>query len=211
MADRPRRKYAPRLPPAERREQVLDAALAALHGRSLDDLSMESVAAQAGIAKPVIYSVFATRDDMIVSLLGREHERGLTQIEAALPLSVSGHADAVTAYTRTVDAFIRAVVAAPERWRLILTVPEHAPHQYRDDLRKGRRAVLDRTKSLAMSIADEAPGPGDLDPVLLGHAMLSIAEMLGRISIASPDRYTPAELTAFATELARRTLQPARP
>ncbi len=192
-----RRKYAPRLPPEQRREQLLDAAMTVLAGCQLHELSMEAVAEAAGVGKPVLYTVFRTRAELVSALLNREHRRGLDQVLAGMPedLTASGPTGA---YTSTVSAFLQVVLDNPARWRLILTMPESAPREYRDDLRRARSAVLAQTELLAKAGIALDARLADLDPVLLGHTMLSFAEMLGRLAISDPETYPRERLVEFA-------------
>ena len=141
MPDRQRRRYAPRLPREERREQLLDAALTVLQDCPLHELTMEAVAEAGGVGKPVLYTAFRTRTELVTALLIREHQRGLNQILTALPknLSVTGPRDA---YTATVTGFLRCVLENPTRWRLILTVPDSAPRDYRAAVRNARNQIL---------------------------------------------------------------------
>jgi len=199
---RPRRKYAPRLPPEQRREQLLDAAMTVLADRQLHELSMEAVAEAAGVGKPVLYTVFRTRADLVSALLRREHQRGVAQVLAGMPddLTVSGPTGA---YAATVSAFLRVVLEHPARWRLILTVPDTAPREYRDDLRRARSAILAQAEQFAKAGSALEPQLGDLDPVLLGHTMLSFAEMLGRLAVNDPDTYPRERLEEFAVAAMR--------
>ncbi len=99
------------------------------------------------------------------------------------------------------------VLENPARWRLILTVPESAPREYRDDLRRARSAILAQTEQLAKAGIALDPRLADLDPVLLGHTMLSFAEMLGRLAVNDPQTYPRERLEAYALgamELVRR-------
>ncbi|MGW4480765.1 TetR/AcrR family transcriptional regulator [Rhodococcus triatomae] len=199
--DRPRRKYAPRLPPAQRREQLLDAAFEVTRRHGLHDLSMESVAQEAGVGKPVLYTVFRTRADLVAALLEREHGRAVEQVIASMPtdLTVSGPA---AAYAATVTAFVDAVLADPTRWRLILTAPDTAPGEYRDHLRSARSAILHRAVELAHAGVALEPALAGLDEELLAHTMLSFAEMLGRLAVGDPDTFTRERLATYASALA---------
>jgi AcrR family transcriptional regulator len=194
---RQRRKYAPRLPREQRREQLLDAAMTVLGGCQLHELSMEAVAEAAGVGKPVLYTAFRTRTELVSALLRREHQRGLEQVRAAMPedLTVRGPTGA---YAATVSAFLRGVLENPARWRLILTVPDSAPREYRDALRRARGSILDQAQMLAKAGVALDPRLADLDPVLLGHTMLSFAEMLGRLAVTDPDTYPRERLEEFA-------------
>ena len=198
MTVRQRRKYAPRLPREQRREQLLDAALTVLADGPLHELSMESVAEAADVGKPVLYTVFHTRQELVAALLQREHLRGLEQVRAAMPddLSTPGPTGA---YAATVSAFLAAVLDNPTRWRLILTVPDSAPREYRDSLRTARSSILAQSEALATAgIALDSRLEG-LDPALLGHTMLSFAEMLGRLAVNDPTAYPRSRLESYAT------------
>lgn len=185
------------MPREERREQLLDAAMTVLDGCQLHELSMEAVAEAAGVGKPVLYTVFRTRAELVSALLRREHQRGLEQVLAGMPddLTVPGPTGA---YAATVSAFLRVVLEDPARWRLILTVPDSAPREYRDDLRRARSAILAQAEQFAKAGIALEPGLAALDPVLLGHTMLSFAEMLGRLALNDPEGYPRERLEEFA-------------
>jgi AcrR family transcriptional regulator len=194
---RQRRKYAPRLPREQRREQLLDAALVALADCELHELSMEAVADAAGVGKPVLYTAFGTRGELVDALLHREHERGVAQVVAAMPddLTILG---ATNAYAATVKAFLAAALDNPARWRLILTVPDSAPREYRDALRRGRSSIVLQAELVAKAGIALEPHLEGLDPALLGQTMLSFAEMLGRLAVSEPDTYPRERLEAYA-------------
>jgi AcrR family transcriptional regulator len=191
------RKYAPRLPREQRREQLMDAAMTVLGGCQLHELSMEAVAEAAGVGKPVLYTVFHTRGELVAALLRREHQRGIDQVRAAMPddLTVLGPAGA---YAATISAFLQVVLENPTRWRLILTMPDSAPREYRDALRASRSSILAQAEELAKAGIALIPAMALLDPVLLGHTMLSFAEMLGRLAVNDPDTYPRERLEEFA-------------
>jgi AcrR family transcriptional regulator len=177
-----------------------------LAGCQLHELSMEAVAEAAGVGKPVLYTTFSTRTELVSALLRREHQRGLEQILAGTPDDPT-EPGPTGAYAATVSAFLRVVLENPARWRLILTVPEGAPLEYRDDLRRARSAILAQTEQLAKAGIALDPRLADLDPVLLGHTMLSFAEMLGRLAVNDPQTYPRERLEAYALgamELVRR-------
>jgi AcrR family transcriptional regulator len=197
---RQRRKYAPRLPREQRRDQLLDAAMTVLGACQLHELSMEAVAEAAGVGKPVLYTAFSTRAELVSALLRREHQHGLEQVRAKMPddLTVRGPTGA---YAATISAFLRVVLENPARWRLILTVPDSAPREYRDALRRARSSILGQAEELAKAGIALDPRLVDLDPVLLGHTMLSFAEMLGRLAINDPDTYPRQRLEDFAASM----------
>ena len=171
--------------------------MAVLAGCQLHELSMEAVAEAAGVGKPVLYTVFRTRAELVSALLSREHQRGLDQVLAGMPqdLTVSGPTGT---YAATVSAFLRVVLESPARWRLILTLPDSAPREYRADLRRARAAILAQAEVLAKAGIALDPRLARLDPALLGHTMLSFAEMLGRLAINDAETFPRERLEQFA-------------
>lgn len=79
------RNRAAHLGPERRRPQVLDAALGIAVEQGIRKVTMDLVARQMGVTKPVLYSCFASREEMLLALLAREEERLFAGVMAALP------------------------------------------------------------------------------------------------------------------------------
>lgn len=193
---RPRRRYAPRLPPHERWAQLLDAAFAVLGRAELHELSMEAVAQEAGVGKPVLYTVFKTRAELVEALLERERERGLAQIADTLPADLDG-TEPVVAASATVEAFVGLALENPTRWRLILATPASAPDEYRAALRASRADILARAQALVEVGIALSPRWSGMDAALLANATLTVAEMLGRLAVSDPQEYPRERLQDF--------------
>ncbi|HEX6341348.1 TetR/AcrR family transcriptional regulator [Umezawaea sp.] len=195
-----RRRYAARLPPEERREQLLDGALR-LIGDGFGSLTMEAVARAAGVTKPVLYEQFANRAEVITALLDREAERATEQVLAALPTSFAerGPEDA---FAHAVNVFVHAVLEAPDRWRLVLLPPEGTPPEFREQVSAVRERLVEQVAALAELGLRTRGGPDELDAELLGHAMLALGEMAGRLALLDPDRFTPDRLVGFVARMA---------
>ena len=178
-----------------------------LGGRQLHELSMEAVAEAAGVGKPVLYTAFRTRPNWCRRCCGANISVGWSRCWPACP-TTSTEPGPTGAYAATVSAFLRVVLENPARWRLILTVPDSAPREYRDDLRRARSSILAQAEQLAKAGIALDKRLTDLDPVLLGHTMLSFAEMLGRLAVNDPETYPRERLEEFAAAamgmLARR-------
>ncbi|MGW6446212.1 TetR/AcrR family transcriptional regulator [Lentzea sp. NPDC055074] len=195
-----RRKYARRLPPEQRREQLLDAALSLIPA-GFDTVTMESVAKEAQVTKPVLYDLFANRAELISALLEREAGRATEQVLAALPTDFATRSPD-DAFADAVRVFVTAVVEAPDRWRLVLLPPEGTPHEFRAQVELVRAGVLAQIEDLAALGLKELDRLDDLDSALLGHAMLALAEMSGRLVLTDPEKFTPDRLAAFVTRIA---------
>src|SRR5438270_6353278 len=88
--DKPRRRYAPRMPPEQRREQLLDAALEVILAEGYAGVSVEAVARAAGVTRPVVYDHFPNLGKLIQALVEREELYSLTELEAVLPRDPRG-------------------------------------------------------------------------------------------------------------------------
>src|ERR1044071_7616691 len=77
------RKRAAHLGPERRRPEVLDAALKLFLEGGYDGTSMQAVADEAGVTKPVVYACFDSKDELFRSLLAREERRILREIQGA--------------------------------------------------------------------------------------------------------------------------------
>jgi AcrR family transcriptional regulator len=66
----------------------------------------------AGVGKPVLYTAFRTRTELVSALLRREHQRGLEQVLAGMPDDLTKPGP-TGAYAATVSAFLRVVLGIP--------------------------------------------------------------------------------------------------
>ncbi|MEV0247240.1 helix-turn-helix domain-containing protein [Nocardia sp. NPDC050712] len=198
--ERPRRRYAPRLPAEQRRAQLLDAAFAVLGRVELHELSMEAVAQEAGVGKPVLYTVFKTRAELVEALLERERDLALEQVSDTLPVDLIG-ADPVVAASATVEAFVAVALENPTRWRLVLAGPGSAPDEYRDAIRSSRAGIFDQAEALVrIGLAIDARW-ARMDSALLTNSLLTIAEMLGRLAVNEPDAYPRERIEGFVQSI----------
>src|SRR3954464_11292462 len=84
MEQTPTRRRAAPPRPERRRPPGLDAALQQVLHRGYDGTSMQAVADEAGVTKPVVYACFSSKDELFRALLRREEERILGEIQSAL-------------------------------------------------------------------------------------------------------------------------------
>ena len=62
----------------ERREQLLDIGRSLFAERGFEGTSIEEIAAQAGVSKPVVYEHFGGKEGLYAVVVDREVERLLT-------------------------------------------------------------------------------------------------------------------------------------
>jgi AcrR family transcriptional regulator len=194
-----KRRYAPRLPPAERREQLLDAALQLIGERGYAGVSMEGVARAAGVTKPVVYDSFANLDALLRALLDREEERALAQLAAAMPADREADPDelAVAGFV----AFLRSVAANPTTWRLILMPAEGTPAAVRDHVDAGRESIRGQLEELVAWGVARRGGPQGLDRELAAGSLVAVGEHLARLTLSQPREFTPERAGEFVRGL----------
>ncbi|MFE2955539.1 TetR/AcrR family transcriptional regulator [Nocardia tengchongensis] len=198
----PKRRNGPRLPLPERREQLLDAARVVVGRDGLPGITMQAVAKQAGVAKPVLYAVYPTAPELIDALLEREHARGMEQLRDTIPADLND-ADPDAEYFGAVMAFLAAVRDEPIRWRLILMPAEGAPADYRGLLSEARGRLVARCIQLLELGIEMRGGPSGADVELVGHVMLGFIEVLGRLVLSDPEKFPPERLETTVRAMMR--------
>ena len=78
------RRNSTRLPAAERRRQILDVALEVFARSDYHDTSMNAIAREAGVTKPVLYQHFASKHELFELLLSETGDHLLRAIDSAV-------------------------------------------------------------------------------------------------------------------------------
>jgi AcrR family transcriptional regulator len=93
------------MPAAERRELVLDVALAEFAARGMFGTSTEDVARQAGISQPYLFRLFPTKKALFIALIARCFQRIEEAFTAAAGDRTGGEAleAMANAYTELLD------------------------------------------------------------------------------------------------------------
>jgi AcrR family transcriptional regulator len=149
-----KRPYAPRLPPAERREQLLDAALDLIAEDGYRGVSMEAIARRAGVTKPVVYDLFSNRGELLMALLEREEENALALLAEVMPSAPSVDPDELI--VEGFRAFLESVATNPTTWRLIVLPADGTPEVVRQHVEAGRATVRARLADLLRAAARRA-------------------------------------------------------
>jgi AcrR family transcriptional regulator len=75
------------LPKDKRREQLLDVAMTIVRARGTDELTLVSLAAAAGVSRPVAYEHFSTRAGLLLALFQRLEDRFVQALRDALAIA----------------------------------------------------------------------------------------------------------------------------
>lgn len=192
----PRRPYAARMPPEDRRQQLLDAALGVILEQGYAGVSIEAIARSAGVTRPVVYDHFPNLGTLLRALFDREEESALAQLAEVVP-TVPQAGDPVEALVGGVGRFLRAVSSRPATWRLILLPLEGTPEMVRQHVEAHRARTLAQIEHVVRWALDRPGWSCDVDPELAARAIRAIGEEAGRTLLIDPDRYPPERYEQF--------------
>jgi AcrR family transcriptional regulator len=191
------RKRAAHLGPERRRPQVLDAALKLFLADGYDGTSMEAVARAAGVTKPVVYACFSSKDELFRSLLAREEERILSEVQGAFEGADLN--DAETTLASGFTGFLQGVAKSPDVYRLIFFGEGGGNAAVAERVAAGRAQQVEALSALARAWLEQR---GDLEQRtaieanarLIGYVIVGLAESGARLLLSGQDGWTAASL-----------------
>jgi AcrR family transcriptional regulator len=192
-----KRKRAPHLGPARRRPEVLDAALKLFLQSGYDGTSMQAVADEAGVTKPVVYACFNSKDELFRALLAREEERIVGEIQGAF--ANADLSDPETTLIEGFTGFLRAVGESPEVYKLIFLGEGGGNAAVARRIQRGREAQVETLSRLARRWLRGRNGSRprirlEVRARLLGNAIAGLAESGARLLLSGTDDWTPETL-----------------
>ncbi|WP_194813529.1 TetR/AcrR family transcriptional regulator [Nocardia sp. XZ_19_385] len=134
----PRRRYAKRLLPADRREQLLDTALRIVTTAGFAEVTIAAVAEHGGVTRPVVYDSFGNRDELLAALIERETSRMRAAVGRALLAEPESGTRAREVLLAALGRFLSDVRTMPGTWRLVYFPIDGVPPLLRDHIRKAR-------------------------------------------------------------------------
>ena len=177
---------------------MLDAALKLFLKTGYDGTSMQAVADEAGVTKPVVYACFDSKDDLFRSLLAREEQRIVGEIQGAF--SNADLSDPETTLVEGFTGFLRAAGDSPEVYRLIFLGEGGGNAAVADRIQRGREEQVMWLSELAKGWLD-SNGNGkrskaeiDRTARLLGNSIAGLAESGARLLLSGDDDWTPETL-----------------
>jgi AcrR family transcriptional regulator len=185
----------------QRREQLLDAALTLISRVGYGGVTIEAVAAEAGVTKPVVYGAYAKLPLLLGDLLDQTYADALTQLLAAFPGTSHSPADV----TRVWAAAVRA---NPRTWAPILLTGAHTPQVVLDRIEDGRKLV--RASLAQMLSGGRADATTQRRHELAAEAIVAAAEHFGRLMLTAPDQVDDDELAVLFDDLVRTIARPQR-
>ena len=192
------RKRAAHLGPERRRPEVLDAALKLFLRGGYDGTSMQAVANEAGVTKPVVYACFNSKDELFRALMAREEARILGEIQGAF--AAADLSDPEKTLIDGFTGFLGAVGDSPDVYRLIFLGEGGGNAALADRIQRGREEQVKRLSALAegwvQSNGNGKRSQADVEKTarLLGNSIAGLAESGARLLLSGTDDWTPETL-----------------
>jgi AcrR family transcriptional regulator len=191
----------PRMTGAERREQILDVTRDLAADRGFHALSIEAVAREAGITRPVIYGHFDDLDGLLTALIDRESVRAFDQLAQVLP-RVDGAKTATDVFVAGLAGYLDVVQRDPATWRLLLMPVEGTPEVLQDRIREGRDVAVSQISAAirdARLLGDDLP-----DPELTAKMLSALSDESAKLVLTDPENYPVDRILEHARWLLRR-------
>jgi AcrR family transcriptional regulator len=182
---------------------VLDAALRVFAEHGYRGTSMQAIANEAGVTKPVIYECFGSKDILLETLLEREEQRLLASVLAALPEKpAAGYTDAETMLTIGLTSFLIAACERPDSWRVVFQAELGRNTVVARRVERAKRTVVGQLRELFLGfIGPNGRTITDREADLMAELLISIAETAARLLIVKEQPWEPAELGRYLANL----------
>ena len=182
-----RREYAPRMSVEDRREQLLDAAISIIVRDGYGAISIDAIANEAGVTRPVVYRVFDGLGPLLGALLDRQEGRALTQLATAMPSQLDS-GDPRSQIGAAIRELVAIVQGDPLTWRPVLFARDDGPEAVRERIDRDRELVRSGLADF-LELALGGRGTPALDSEFLSHVLLASLEHFGRLILDDPDRF----------------------
>jgi AcrR family transcriptional regulator len=188
------RARAAHLGPELRRPLVLDAALPLFARDGYEAVSMQTIADAAGVSKPVLYSCYASKEELFEELMRREERKLWHMVEDSVP-APGALGDKQDLLRYGLAALLRAVVEAPDAFRVIY-LQRHGETR----IEQGRRH-WERRMGEVLAAWTLLP---DRETALMGRMLVALAELGFRVLLEEPGQWEPDALAAYLARVVIR-------
>jgi AcrR family transcriptional regulator len=188
------------MPAAARRDQLLDAALQIIARDGYAAVSIESIAREADVTRPVVYNVFTGLDDLLTALLDRQERRALDQLLATIT-APPDLADISGWLRGVVEDLVAMVAGDPLTWRPIFLTFAATPGVVRERIATARETVREQIERLVTIAMTLRPAPSGVDALVVSHLLVAVGEYYGRTILENPDSVDAERLAATIAAL----------
>ena len=195
------------MPAAQRREHLLDAALSVLAREGYDKVTVDAIAREAGVTRPVVYDAYGGLEPLLHALLDRSQRRALASVLKLMPTDPPTDIDQWI--LEACSGLIAAIQESPDVWRPVLGLTRDAPEVVRTRIESTKELIRGYISD-ALQTGLEMRGGPYLDTDVLSHLVVATGEHFGRLILDDPERYTSDRLVGALDSLLR-AVQPRVP
>jgi len=177
-----------RLPRAVREQQMLDAAVQMFSLNGYHETSMDTIAAEAQISKPMLYLYYGSKEDLFGACLNREMGRFIDAVRADIDFEQSPK----HLLRNTIGSFLRYIDANRASW-IVMYTQATSSQVFAQTVREGREQIIELVAGLVRA-GSRTPRP-DTDHEMMAVALVGAGEaMATRVSTGDIDVDAAAEL-----------------
>lgn len=177
-----------RLPRAVREQQMLDAAVQMFSANGYHETSMDAIAAQAQISKPMLYLYYGSKEELFGACLSRELSRFIEAVRADVDIKGSPR----EVLRRTIGSVLHYIDANRASW-IVLYTQATSSQAFAYTVREGRGRIIDLVARL-LETGTRHPVP-DTDFHMMAVALVGAGEAVAaRVSAGDADVDEAAEL-----------------
>ncbi len=177
-----------RLPRAVREQQMLDAAVQMFSANGYHETSMDAIAAQAQISKPMLYLYYGSKEELFGACLSRELSRFIDTVRAEIDLQQSPH----ELLRSTIGSVLRYIDENRASW-IVLYTQATSSQAFAHTAGEGRERIVDLVARL-LEDGTRKPEP-DNDFHLTAVALVGAGEAVAaRVSVGDADVAEASEL-----------------
>ncbi|MCB0930959.1 MAG: TetR/AcrR family transcriptional regulator [Mycobacterium sp.] len=177
-----------RLPRAVREQQMLDAAVKMFSANGYHETSMDAIAAQAQISKPMLYLYYGSKEELFGACLGRELGRFIDSVRSDIDLKLSPR----ELLRRTIVSVLQYIDANRASW-IVLYTQATSSQAFAHTVREGREKIIDLVARL-LEAGTRKPEPHS-DFHMMAVALVGAGEAVAaRVSVGDADVDEASEL-----------------
>jgi AcrR family transcriptional regulator len=181
-----------RLPRAVREQQMLDAAVQMFSANGYHETSMDAIAAQSQISKPMLYLYYGSKEELFGACLNRELGRFIDAVRSDVDANRALKQTARELLRSTIGSVLHYIDANRASW-IVLYTQATSSQAYAHTVREGREKIIDLVARLLES-GTRNPDPRS-DFHMTAVALVGAGEAVAaRVSVGDADVDEAAEL-----------------
>ncbi|MGW6058487.1 TetR/AcrR family transcriptional regulator [Streptomyces sp. NPDC055189] len=162
------------IPAAERRPQLVRAAIDLMAREGVDAGSTRAIAAELGVAQATVHYTFGTKRDLYRAVIEQMTAELVELVRGAVPADEEGPADFERSVRRMAEALYRALQEQPGRFRLYIELTTYSVRSpdLHELLRRHQRDLEETAADMIAGVLAETDGVHAAEPLVVARFFL---------------------------------------